>query len=199
MQLILASSSPYRAALLQALRLPFTAASPDIDESPLPGEDARVLSARLALNKAQALAAAYPQALIIGSDQVALCRGELLGKPGNFERAREQLLFCSGHWVEFHTALVLLDTASGQQRSCVDIYRVKFRALPLAEIEYYLHRDEPFDCAGSFKAEGLGIALFEEMAGSDFHSLLGLPMISLCRLLRESGLNPLLPDAPARP
>lgn len=197
MQLILASSSPYRRSLLQRLGLPFEAASPELDETPLPGEDARKLSLRLALAKARALVDHYPRAQIIGSDQVCECNGLLLGKPGSLEAARAQLQHCSGQWARFHTALVLLDSGSGEYRHSVDRFGVKFRSLTADEIEAYLQREQPYDCAGSFKAEGLGIALFESMEGEDFHSLLGLPLISLCRLLREAGLNPLLPDAPA--
>lgn len=196
MQLILASSSPYRRSLLQRLGLPFEAASPEIDEMPQPGEDAAALSQRLALAKARALAGHFPQALIIGSDQVCACQGMLLGKPGSFAAAQSQLQHCSGQWAQFYTALVLLDNRSGQYQHSSDRFGVKFRNLERAEIDAYLQREQPFDCAGSFKAEGLGIALFDAMEGADFHSLLGLPLLSLCRLLREAGLNPLLPDAP---
>jgi septum formation protein len=198
MQLVLASSSPYRRALLQRLGLPFSSASPDVDETPQPGEDVAALTQRLALAKARALAAAWPQALLIGSDQACAVEGQILGKPGNFERARAQLQLCAGRRVDFHTALVLLDSSSGQVRSRHEVFSVCFRPLTEAEIAHYLEIEQPWDCAGSFKAESLGIALFESMQGKDFHSLLGLPLISLCDLLREAGLNPLLPAPPGR-
>ncbi len=198
MQLLLASSSPYRQALLQRLGLPFRCASPGIDESPLPGETVEALTQRLALAKAQALAPAWPDTLLIGSDQACAVDGHILGKPGNFERARAQLQLCSGKSVDFHTALVLLDSSSGKALHSHDVFSVRFRPLSDAEITFYLQTEQPWDCAGSFKAEGLGIALFEAMAGKDFHSLLGLPLISLCALLRQAGLNPLLPPAAAR-
>lgn len=193
MPLVLASSSPYRKALLQRLGLPFASASPDIDETQLPGEPVAALTQRLALAKARALAPAWPEALLIGSDQACQVDIQILGKPGSFGRAREQLLLCSGKTVEFHTALVLLDSCRDTALSRHDVFSVRFRTLSDAEITHYLHTEQPYDCAGSFKAEGLGIALFEEMAGKDFHSLLGLPLISLCSLLRQAGLNPLLP------
>lgn len=199
MQLILASSSPTRRSLLQRLGLPFTARSPEVDETPLPGEAPDTLALRLALAKARALAAEHPEALIIGSDQCCRCGGRLLGKPGHFEGALAQLRHCSGQWADFHTAVVLLDATTGQHWHSADLYRVKFRPLEDAEIRAYLQREEPWGCAGSFKAEGLGIALFEAMEGADFHSLLGLPLISLCHLLRQAGLNPLLPGVPAGP
>lgn len=188
-----------RRSLLQRLDLPFAAHSPEVDETPLAGEAPDTLALRLALAKARALATEYPGALIIGSDQCCSCSGRLLGKPGHFEGALAQLRYCSGQWADFHTAVVLLDAATGKHWHSVDHYRVKFRTLDEAEIRAYLQREEPWGCAGSFKAEGLGIALFEAMEGADFHSLLGLPLISLCRLLREAGLNPLLPGAPAQP
>lgn len=197
MQLVLASSSPYRKALLQRLGLPFACASPGIDETPLPGETVDMLTQRLALAKAQALAPCWPAAWLIGSDQACQVDGRILGKPGDFERARAQLQLCSGRNVEFHTALVLFDSRSGRVLRSHDIFSVRFRVLPEAEICHYLETEQPYDCAGSFRAEGLGIALFEEMSGKDFHSLLGLPLISLCELLREAGLNPLRPAARA--
>jgi MAF protein len=195
MQLVLASSSPYRKALLQRLGLPFRSASPDLDESPHPGEQVQALTQRLALAKARALAPAWPDAWLIGSDQACAVDGHILGKPGGFARACEQLQLCAGKTVDFHTALVLLHSASGQVLSSHDVFSVRFRPLSTEEITCYLQAEQPWDCAGSFKAEGLGIALFEEMSGKDFHSLLGMPLISLCTLLRQAGLNPLLPTA----
>jgi MAF protein len=197
MQLVLASSSSYRKALLQRLGLPFACASPGIDETPLPDETVPALTQRLALAKARALAPQWPAAWLIGSDQACQVDGHILGKPGSFDRARDQLLLCSGRTVEFHTALVLLDSQRDVALSSHDIFTVRFRRLSDEEITFYLQTEQPWDCAGSFKAEGLGIALFEEMAGKDFHSLLGLPLISLCQLLRQAGLNPLQPPAVA--
>ncbi len=197
MQLVLASSSSYRKALLQRLGLPFATATPGIDETPLPGETVRGLTQRLALAKARALAAAWPDAWLIGSDQACQAEDRILGKPGSFGRASEQLALCSGKTVEFHTALVLLNSHTGTVLSSHDVFKVRFRELAADEIACYLHTEKPYDCAGSFKAEGLGIALFEEMAGKDFHSLLGLPLISLCTLLRQAGLNPLRPPVRA--
>lgn len=196
MQLVLASSSIYRKALLQKLGLPFATATPDVDETPLPDEDAAGLTRRLALAKAQAVAAHYDAALVIGSDQVCLAAGRILGKPHDMARAREQLALCSGRSVEFHTALCVLDTRDGSCRQAHDVFTVHFRSLHDEEIDFYLQADRPLDCAGSFKAESLGIALFASMAGKDFHALLGLPLVSLCDLLREAGLNPLRPPAP---
>lgn len=197
MQLVLASSSPYRAALLQRLGIPFICGSPALDETPLPGESVVALVQRLALAKAAALALRYPAALIIGSDQACLCAGRILGKPGSLAAAREQLEFCSDKTAEFHTALTVLDSSSSHSQHSLDVYTVTFRQLSTTEINFYLQTETPFDCAGSFKAEGLGIALFSSMEGKDFHSLLGLPLISLCSLLRQSGLNPLSPTAAA--
>ncbi|HWK54926.1 MAG TPA: Maf family protein [Hyphomicrobiales bacterium] len=197
MQLVLASSSPYRKALLERLCLPFVCANPDIDEQPRPNEKGPALAARLALEKARALVPRFPDALIIGSDQVCVRGNNLTGKPGTRAAAQAQLEASSGRWVEFHTAVVLLDARSGRHRSAQDLYRIKFRRLSTQEIAAYLDREQPYDCAGSFKAEGLGISLFEHMEGRDFHSLIGLPLISLCHLLREAGVNPLIATAPA--
>lgn len=191
MQLVLASSSPYRKSLLLRLGIPFDCCSPEVDETPLSGETVEDLVQRLALAKASALAARFPAALIIGSDQACWCAGHILGKPGNLASARQQLLACSGKQAVFHTALTVLNTQTGTSVHSHDIYKVNFRTLELAEIDFYLTTEQPFDCAGSFKAEGLGIALFDAMEGKDFHSLLGLPLISLCGLLRGCGLNPL--------
>lgn len=202
MQLVLASSSPYRRALLEQLRLPFVCASPHVDESPQPGEAVPVLVARLALAKARALAGRFPGALIIGSDQACALDGRILGKPGNADAARAQLNACSGRRVTFHTGLVLYDTrgdaAQHAFQHSVDTYTVQFRDLAPAEIAYYVELEQPFDCAGSFKVEGLGITLFSAFEGKDFNSLIGLPLLSLCAMLRAAGLNPLAP-APAGP
>lgn len=191
--LILASSSRYRRELLHRLQIPFSWDSPDIDETPLPGEAIEAMTQRLALAKATAVAARQPGALVIGSDQACQREGEttIVGKSHNFDNAFKQLRASSGRRVAFHTALVLFDARSGQHYASHDIYSVEFRMLTDAEIRRYLELEQPFDCAGSFKAEGLGITLFSAMHGKDFHSLIGLPLISLCELLRQSGLDPL--------
>lgn len=192
-RLVLASSSPYRRELLQRLRLPFVCDSPHIDETPQPGEDVTALTRRLALAKAQAVAARHPAALVIGSDQACVRDGDPtpIGKPGGFAAAFQQLQACSGRRVSFHTALVLLDSRTGEHQSTDDVFTVVFRTLGDAEIRRYLELETPYDCAGSFKAEALGITLFAAMEGRDFHSLIGLPLISLCDLLRKAGMNPL--------
>lgn len=191
--LLLASSSPYRKALLQRLGLPFTCASPDIDETPADGESGPDLALRLATGKARALARDYPGHWIIGSDQVAcLPDGSLLNKPGNHEQALQQLRKSSGQRVEFHTGLTLLDTDSGQQQSHCELFTVHFRQLTDPEIDAYLYREQPYDCAGSFRMEGLGIALFSKLEGADPNSLIGLPLIALISMLRNWGINPLL-------
>ncbi len=197
MQLVLASSSPYRRALLEQLRLPFHCASPDIDETPLPGETVSALVERLALAKARALGGAYPEALIIGSDQACALDGRILGKPGNFANAKTQLLACSGRSLVFHTGLALFDARNQRWQHSLDTYTVQFRKLSAAEIVYYLEQEQPFDCAGSFKVEGLGITLFSALEGQDFNSLIGLPLLNLCAMLRTAGLNPLAPDSSA--
>lgn len=191
MQLVLASSSPYRRALLEQLRLPFTCASPDVDETPQPGEAVSDLVARLALAKARALAAQYPDALIIGSDQACALDGRILGKPGDAERARAQLQACSGRRVTFYTGLALHDTRNGTTQREVDTFTVQFRELRADEIARYVDLEQPFDCAGSFKVEGLGIALFSALDGNDYNSLIGLPLMRLCAMLRAAGVDPL--------
>lgn len=196
--LLLASSSPYRKTLLERLGLPFTCASPDIDESPQPGESGESLATRLAESKARALAEQFPGHWIIGSDQVAcLPDGSVLSKPGNHERATNQLRKSSGHAVLFLTGLALLDSDSGELESLCEPYNVRFRELGNEEIEAYLLREQPYDCAGSFKMEGLGITLFEALEGRDPNSLVGLPLIALNDILRRWGRNPLLENRPA--
>ena len=187
--LILASSSPYRKLLLERFGLPFACASPDIDERPLPGEQPEQLAVRLAIAKAQALAARYPKHLIIGSDQVAALGGEILGKPGTAERALGQLRRQSGQSVRFYTGVALLDSASGHHRMLTDTTTVVFRSLDDDEIHRYLSREQPWDCAGSFKMESLGIALFEQVDTLDPTALMGLPLIGLARMLREFGVG----------
>ena len=191
--LLLASSSPYRRDLLKRLGLPFESASPEIDESPVNNESAEHLVTRLARSKAEALATAWPDHWIIGSDQVACLEdGTLLNKPGNHERATEQLLRSSGRRVSFLTGLALLDASSGELQTHCERFHAHFRSLSPEEIENYLHTEQPYDCAGSFKVEGLGIALFSQLEGRDPNSLVGLPLIALNGMLRQWGLNPLL-------
>ncbi|MCL7461630.1 Maf family nucleotide pyrophosphatase [Pseudomonas sp. NW5] len=188
--LVLASSSPYRRHLLERLRLPFTCASPDIDETPLAGESVEALVCRLAESKARALSTRYPKHLIIGSDQAAsLPGGQILGKPHDFTNAQAQLRAASGSSVIFHTGLCLFDSASGQARVARVPFTVHFRALDEAQISRYLHAEQPYDCAGSFKSEGLGVCLFRATEGEDATSLIGLPLIRLVDMLLEAGAS----------
>ncbi|NMT64628.1 Maf family protein [Marinobacter orientalis] len=191
--LLLASSSPYRRHLLERLGLPFEVASPEIDESPADNETAEQLATRLAQGKAEALAPAWRDHWIIGSDQVACLEdGMLLNKPGNHERAVEQLDRSSGQRVSFMTGLALLDAGSGKIQTHCEHFHAHFRSLSPDEIEHYLRAEQPYDCAGSFRVEGLGIALFSQLEGRDPNSLVGLPLIALNDMLRNWGLNPLL-------
>lgn len=187
--LVLASSSPYRRELLTRLRLPFTWGAPQIDESRRPDEDAETLVHRLSLEKAQALSATHSQHLIIGSDQVAVLDSQIIGKPHTLERAREQLMAASGNSVTFLTGLTLLNSATGQQQTDCVPFTVHFRRLSEAQIMRYLTAEQPFDCAGSFKSEGLGISLFRSTEGSDSNSLIGLPLIRLVDMLQASGID----------
>ncbi|MGV8918611.1 MAG: Maf family protein [Pseudomonas sp.] len=187
--LLLASSSPYRRELLSRLRLPFVCSSPDIDESRRPAEPAIELVQRLAREKAFALASSHPDHLIIGSDQVAVLNQQILGKPHTFERAREQLSAASGASVTFLTGLALLNSRTGHcQVDCVP-FTVHMRDLDTASIERYLHAEQPYDCAGSFKAEGLGVSLFRSTEGPDATSLIGLPLIRLIDMLLVEGVQ----------
>lgn len=187
--LVLASSSPYRRELLERLRLPFTWSAPEIDESRQIAEPAETLVRRLAEEKARALSPSHPQHLIIGSDQVAVLDDRILGKPHTFERAREQLLAASGKSVVFLTGLALLDSLSGHcQIDCIP-FTVHFRDLSEAQITRYLQAEQPYDCAGSFKAEGLGVSLFRSTEGSDANSLIGLPLIRLVDMLHLAGVE----------
>jgi len=187
--LVLASSSPYRRELLSRLRQPFEWAAPSIDESRQTGEPAEDLVRRLAREKAAALAERFPTHLIIGSDQVAVLDGQVLGKPHGFKRAHAQLSAASGKSVTFLTGLALLDSGSGAcQVDCVP-YTVHFRTLSSEQIARYLNAEEPYDCAGSFKAEGLGISLFRSTEGSDVNSLIGLPLIRLVEMLDQAGIE----------
>jgi septum formation protein len=189
MQLVLASTSPYRRALLERLGVPFSVAAPQVPEERLPGESAPAMAARLARAKATAVAAAFPSALIVGSDQVVVCAGELFGKPGDHARAAAQLRSLSGREAIFHTALCVHNAQSGGAGERSVPSRVRFRALDDARIERYLRRERPYDCAGSAKAEGLGIALIERIESDDPTALIGLPLIALVDLLREQGLD----------
>lgn len=186
--IILASTSPFRRDLLSRLRIPFSVANPETDEMPLPGEPPEITATRLAISKARAIAGRFPDALIIGSDQVACAMGRQYGKPGNRERAILQLNEMSGQSIVFHTAVALLNSASGTvQSSCVPT-EVRFRHLSQEEIERYIDADRPFDCAGSAKSESLGIALLDYLRGDDPTALIGLPLIALCRMLRQEGV-----------
>jgi len=190
--LVLASTSRYRRALLERLGVPFTVAASGTDESAMPGEMPAATALRLAEAKARAVAAAHPSALIIGSDQVADCDGEAVGKPGNHAAAVAQLARLSGRTVIFHTGLALLDAATGMcQTALVDV-RSTFRHLTADEIEAYLLRERPYDCAGAVKSEALGIALFEAIESDDPTALVGLPLIRLASMLRAAGLSVLL-------
>lgn len=191
--LILASTSRYRRELLQRLRLPFTVESPHTDETPLPGEAPAALALRLALAKAQAVAAQHPEAVVIGSDQVADLHGQPIGKPGDFERAVQQLRRMSGQQVVFQTAVAVARRDRGFERTLLAPVTVTFRTLSDVEIERYLSLDQPFDCAGSAKSESLGVALLERIDSDDPTALVGLPLMRTCRLLREAGIDPLSP------
>ena len=187
--LVLASTSPYRRALLERLGLPFTCAAPQVDERRLADESPTELATRLARSKAEAVAAAHPQALIIGSDQVAVIDGEITGKPGSRERAEEQLRRASGRCSELLTGLCLLDARDGSfQLDCVP-FRVHFRRLDDATIARYLDREQPYDCAGACKAEGLGVTLLERFEGDDPNALIGLPLIRLVTMLQTAGVK----------
>ena len=187
--LILGSTSPYRRELLSRLRIPFSVQSPEVDETPLEGERPMQLAQRLALAKAKAVAERNPKAVVIGSDQVADLNGMSLGKPGNFERAMAQLRQMSGQTVIFQTALAVVCIDSGFEQADLASVRVQFRVLSDAEIEVYLQREKPYDCAGSAKSEGLGIALLESIANDDPTALVGLPLIRTCNLLRAAGIK----------
>lgn len=187
MPLLLASTSRYRRELLERLRLPFHVARPDVDETTGPDEAPAALAARLASLKAAAIAAHHPEAWVIGADQVAEVDGQAIGKPGNREAAIAQLTAMSGRAIRFHTALCLLRDQNRHEAS--DVTTVRFRALSAEEIERYVDAEQPFDCAGSFKSEGLGITLFEAIDSQDPTALIGLPLIALSRLLREAGFQ----------
>jgi septum formation protein len=190
--LVLASTSIYRAQLLSILQLPFETTSPNVDETPLPGEIARQTSARLSILKAQAVAKDYPNALIIGSDQVALLDGQQLGKPLTHDNAVRQLRAMRARTVVFYTALTLLNSANGTMQTEIDETKVTFRNASDAEIERYLLKEQPYHCAGSAKSEGLGIALISRIEGNDPNALIGLPLITLVTMLKKQGVEVLL-------
>jgi MAF protein len=187
--LLLASSSPFRRQLLDKLGLDFIHQSPDIDESPLADESPVALVMRLAREKAGALAGSHPDTLIIGSDQVAVIGDRVLGKPGPREKAIEQLSAASGQRVTFLTGLCLLNTATGRTQVACDPFHVQFRTLRPAQIERYVDAEQPLNCAGSFKSEGLGIVLFKAMEGRDPNTLVGLPLILLTEFLAAEGIS----------
>jgi septum formation protein len=186
--LILGSTSRYRHELLSRLRIPFEVVAPDVDETPLSGESPLALASRLALAKAHAVAKLHPQAVVIGSDQVADLHGEPLGKPGNHARAVEQLQRMRGQTVVFQTAVAVVCQASGFEQMEVAPVRVRFRDLTDNEIEAYLQAEQPYDCAGSAKSEGLGIALLNAIDNDDPTALIGLPLIRTCRMLKSAGI-----------
>ncbi|KPK20390.1 MAG: septum formation inhibitor Maf [Betaproteobacteria bacterium SG8_41] len=187
--LVLASTSPYRRELLARLRLPFEVGAPGVNEAALPGEAARDTALRLAQLKARAVAPKYPGALVIGSDQVAALDGECLGKPGSHEMAVSQLRAMRGRRVTFHTALALLNTASGGLQLDEVPTAVYFRDCSDEEIERYLAAERPYDCTGSAKIEGLGIALVERMVSDDPSALMGLPLMRLTAMLKQEGVS----------
>lgn len=189
--ILLASTSPFRQALLGKLGLPFITAAPEVDETPFVNEDAETLVTRLAVAKAQALAADYPNHWIIGSDQVCVLDGAITGKPHTSARAFAQLRQASGNAITFYTGLALWHPRSQRLLQCCESFVVHFRHLSDEEIRTYIEKEQPLQCAGSFKSEGLGICLFEKLEGRDPNTLVGLPLIALNAMLRTVGINPL--------
>lgn len=187
--LILASSSIYRRELLQKLQIPFSAISPKIDETPLTGEKPHETALRLAKEKAKKIGELHPHALVIGCDQVATLDGEQLGKPGNHKNATEQLKKMRGREVTFYSALCLYNAATGNMQAENVLYLVRFRQLTDAQIENYLNKEQPYQCAGSAKSEGLGVALIERMLGEDPNALIGLPLIKLVSMLKNEDIH----------
>ncbi len=188
-QLVLASTSPFRSQLLQRLGMPFVTTAPNIDEAPLADEQPPDLVQRLSREKARAAAAGHANALIIGSDQVACIDGSIVGKPGNRKRAIVQLQQASGNQLTFYTGLSLLNSGSGRYQTICEPFLVQFRTLSLEQIERYVDAEQPFNCAGSFKSEGLGITLFERLQGDDPNALIGLPLIRLVNMLHNEGVS----------
>ena len=189
MQLVLASTSPFRKSVLEKLGLPFDCHAPEVDEAPQPHETPAQLVERLSIAKAQAVAAHLQQGLVIGSDQVAVIDDEILGKPGNHENAVGQLERASGKTVTFLTGLALVNAESGAIQAEVVPFKVVFRQLTQPQIVNYLNAEQPYNCAGSFKSEGLGIVLFERLEGDDPNTLIGLPLIRLIRMLEKEGMT----------
>ncbi len=187
--IILASSSPFRKALLERLNLPFECHAAEIDESHQPGESAEAYVCRLAQQKAQAISNKFPDALIIGSDQCALLDDRILGKPGMHENALKQLRAAQGKSVVFHTGLCVLRPSTGFCETDDILFQVKFRQLNDQQLNHYLEMEQPYQCAGSFKSEGYGVALFEQMCGDDPTALIGLPLIRLTGMLENAGIN----------
>ena len=187
--LVLGSSSVFRSAILAKLTLPFDTCSPDIDESSLPDEDPDALVRRLALLKAEAVAKKFPNSLIIAGDQVSVLHGKINGKPGSREKAIQQLQESSDQVVSFHTSLCLYDAQKKDYQLIVEPYRVHFRSLSLQAIENYIDKELPLNCAGSFKSEGLGIALFKRLEGDDPNTLIGLPLIRLVEMLNKKQVD----------
>ena len=188
-RLVLASTSRYRRELLARLCVPFETFAPDVDESPVAGETPSELAMRLACAKARAAQAACPDALIIGCDQVAVADTTLLNKPGGYDKALEQLTLMSGRPVAFYTAICLLNARTSRQQTAIAPVTVHMRKLTRIEIERYLHAEQPYDCAGSARIEGLGITLVERLEGDDPNALIGLPLVSLCGMLRNEGMD----------
>ncbi len=189
MKLVLGSTSPFRKALLARLQLDFETDAPDIDETPLQNEAVEKMVLRLSIAKAKAIAPRHADSLIIGSDQSAVLNGKKLSKPGNFDNAFKQLTEASGQKIIFQTGLCLLNSRTGNIQSCCVPYTVIFKTLTPAIIRNYLHKEEPYNCAGSFKSEALGIALFERFEGSDPNALIGLPLIELVNFLENEGIS----------
>ena len=187
--IILASTSPFRQQLLSKIKLPFNCVSPEVDETPLINENAEQLVRRLAIAKAQAVSDHTKEALIIGGDQVAVIDGVIIGKPHNFDNAFKQLSAASGKIVTFYTGLCLLNNEKNTHQAIVELFNVHFRELTDTMITNYLHAEEPYNCAGSFKSEGLGIALFSRLEGKDPNTLIGLPLISLIEMLGYEGVD----------
>lgn len=187
--LVLGSTSVFRKTILEKLQLPFNCAKPDIDESAQQGEPPQALVKRLAIEKARAVRAEYPNAIIIGSDQVAVCEGEILGKPHNFDNGVIQLTKFSGKSITFYTGLCVYDSENDKAVALVEPFIVHFNHLSQDEIGNYLKAEQPYNCAGSFKSEGLGICLFNKLEGDDPNTLIGLPLIKLVALLKQQGID----------
>ncbi|MDX2367475.1 MAG: nucleoside triphosphate pyrophosphatase [Colwellia sp.] len=187
--LVLGSTSVFRQTILEKLNLPFQTAKPNIDETALTNETPQALVERLAIEKAKAVAHKFPNALIIGSDQVAVCEDEILGKPHTFENGVKQLSKFSNKSVTFYTGLCVFDNENNKATSLVEPFIVHFNALSQSEIESYLKAEQPYNCAGSFKSEALGICLFKKLEGDDPNTLIGLPLIKLVSLLKQHGLD----------